>query len=127
MHRLLERQIGKYLSESQVQDPALSEFLAAIQRTYEQHDADRRLLERSMELSSDELYESNQRLKEEMANQELVLERLRDSMESLTGTDSGESDAVSLSGLLKYQIDLRMAAEVRLRDQEQRLKLVLGA
>lgn len=128
MHRLLRRQVAKHLDPSLASDPSLEEFLAAVARAYEQHDADRRLLERSMDLSSEELYESNQRLKEEMANQEVVLERLRASLLRLTGNDdSADADAVSLSRLLKTQIDLRVDAEQRLRDQEQRLQLVLRA
>ncbi|NUQ80235.1 MAG: response regulator [Bacteroidetes bacterium] len=62
-HPLLNRQIRKYLDN----DPQLIEkiggFLSAVQSAYEQADSDRKMLERSLELSSGELVKSNTELR----------------------------------------------------------------
>ncbi len=116
MHRLLRRQIRKYLGEEVPRDPALSEFLSAVDAAYEQYDGDRKILERSMDLSSEELYEANERLQDEMKNQELVLSQLRNSMRSLrSDEDTSGADALSVSRLLQEQIGLRNEAEDVLR------------
>jgi PAS domain S-box-containing protein len=55
MHRLLRRQLRKYLSiEDEVPAP-LRAFLAAVDAAYADFDSDRAMLERSLELSSKEL------------------------------------------------------------------------
>jgi signal transduction histidine kinase len=57
-HKLLQRQL-----ESQWGNGS-SPFLSAIDRTYRESDTDRRLLERALELSSQELFESNAEMRD---------------------------------------------------------------
>ena len=64
MHPLLERQIRKHLVPGAVED--LSDFLAAVDRAYRHADEARHLVERSMDLMSDEL---NARLEEKLATE----------------------------------------------------------
>ena len=52
MHKLLERQIKKYLQH--IEQSELTAFLKAVDDAYEQADKDRLMLERSLELSSNE-------------------------------------------------------------------------
>ncbi|MCP3920064.1 MAG: response regulator [bacterium] len=59
MHRLLERQVRKYLGSVDALPPELSALLAAVGEAYRSFDADRVMLERSLELSSRELLQSN--------------------------------------------------------------------
>ncbi|MDX6515543.1 MAG: two-component system, cell cycle sensor histidine kinase and response regulator CckA [Gaiellaceae bacterium] len=54
MHSLLQRQLRRFCTEGLPE-----EFLEAVDAAYRQFDADRNMLERSMELSSDELLEAN--------------------------------------------------------------------
>jgi PAS domain S-box-containing protein len=54
MHPLLARQVRRYLSEVD-ETPELQRFLEAISASYQQADSDRKLLERSLELTSQEL------------------------------------------------------------------------
>ncbi len=60
-HRLLERQLRKTLGGSP--PPELEPFLDAIDDAYRQADVDRGLLERSLELTSDELQERSRHLR----------------------------------------------------------------
>lgn len=55
MHKLLARQIRRYLGPEVAALPALAPFLDAVGNAYEQADADRLLVERSMETVSREL------------------------------------------------------------------------
>lgn len=68
IHTLLARQLKRHLGEpdwcqlKQVPEPWRS-FLAAVNEAYDQSEADRNLLERSLELSSDELLRANSELR----------------------------------------------------------------
>src|SRR6187397_37525 len=61
MHRLLQRQLKKCRGTPDV-PPEWAAFVEAVDLAYAQADADRELIERSMELSSQELVERNAEL-----------------------------------------------------------------
>ncbi len=64
MHKLLERQLRRHVESATVEalPPTWRSFVQAVNEAYEQADADRLLLERSMELASRELIERNRAL-----------------------------------------------------------------
>ncbi len=64
MHRILERQIKRVFGEHFSIPPQWGEFLQLISETYTHLDEDRALLNRSLEISSKEFLENNQRLEE---------------------------------------------------------------
>ena len=59
MHQLLSRQLKRCLGVEAVASPALARFLEAVDLAYREADDDRRLLERSLELSSREMVKAN--------------------------------------------------------------------
>jgi signal transduction histidine kinase len=61
LHKLLKRQIAKFLSADQERE--LRDFLETVSMAYEDMDRDRAMIERSMELSSQELTEANRELR----------------------------------------------------------------
>jgi light-regulated signal transduction histidine kinase (bacteriophytochrome) len=63
MSSLLKRQIRKYLAPEHEQP--LEKFLAAVNESYKTYDDHIAMLQRAIKLSSDELFEANQRLREE--------------------------------------------------------------
>jgi len=67
MHRLLARQLRKFGASTEGPPADWAGFLAAIDNAYEAADTDRILLERSMDLGSEELFEANRRLEAEQA------------------------------------------------------------
>ncbi|WP_204103024.1 MULTISPECIES: ATP-binding protein [Spirulina sp. CCY15215] len=77
MHRLLKRQLKRYLGieNSEEIPPHLQKFIKAIADAYEQSDADRLMLERSMELSSKELLEVNTQMRAAIPDLFLRLDR----------------------------------------------------
>ena len=59
MHRLLRRQLRKYLGVEDDVPAALQAFVAAVDAAYADFDSDRAMLERSLELSSKELSDAH--------------------------------------------------------------------
>ncbi|MEO8347505.1 MAG: PAS domain-containing protein, partial [Acidobacteriota bacterium] len=62
-HRLLRRQIASFLGSESEGSEALRRFLDAVDDAYHQSDADRKLLERSLDLSSQELLQANSEMR----------------------------------------------------------------
>jgi two-component system, NtrC family, sensor kinase len=75
MHRLLERQLRKYL-KSTTPSLELTALLSAVDQAYRDNDDGRLLLERSIELSATELLQRNRQLARELTERkQLELER----------------------------------------------------
>lgn len=66
MHRLLERQVRRFLGKVDAQSDAVFKLLAAVNEFYCQADIDRALIERSLEIASQEMLEQNQALFNEL-------------------------------------------------------------
>lgn len=63
LHKILTRQVNKYLGDSYEEVcPEIKNLLQAVSETYTHLDEDRALIERSLDLSSKELTEINERL-----------------------------------------------------------------
>lgn len=63
LHRLLARQIRRYLPSNEPLPHRFETFLEAVNTAYHENDEDRRMMERSLELSSQELLQSNAELR----------------------------------------------------------------
>jgi signal transduction histidine kinase/DNA-binding response OmpR family regulator len=77
MHRLLRRQLRKYLGVEDAVPEPLRRFIAAVDAAYADFDSDRALLERSLELSSKELSDARDQATE-------ARRRLTDALESIS-------------------------------------------
>jgi signal transduction histidine kinase len=66
LHKLLERQLRIHFGQELPDLASISDFLVAVDTAYAANDADRALLERSIELTSTELGERNQQLEREL-------------------------------------------------------------
>lgn len=73
MHRLLERQLRRHFGSIEKVPEAVRPFLDIIDATYTEADADRALVEHSLELASQELLQSNQSLRKQQHEQEVIL------------------------------------------------------
>jgi PAS domain-containing protein len=63
MHPLLKRQLSRYKAGEEGPPEKWEKFLGAVDSAYEQSDTDRQMLERSLELSSQELLQTNSELR----------------------------------------------------------------
>ncbi len=109
MHKLLARQLKRHFGDLDDLPAELSEFIAAVDDAYHQADADRQLLERSLDLTSDELLE---------ANAELRLDR--EELEKRVADRTAELLAANRK--LEREIAERRTAELRLRASELRFQ-----
>lgn len=87
MHKLLGRQLRRYLGPTGTLPESLGPLIAAIDETYHQSDADRALLERTMDTASAELIERHRQLQQAFAkSQEAELELAHQALhDALTG------------------------------------------
>lgn len=83
MNSLLRRQIRKYLPEDLKQNEDLKHFLDAIDKSYTNYDNQFSMQQRAMGISSEELFEANQKLRKETKSQEDVIAKLKHVIETL--------------------------------------------
>ena len=123
MHRLLQRQLRKFLGENPSLDPDVMLLLSAVSRTYEQDEETLELLQRSSELSSGELLDANGRLREEAGRQRAVLDKLNESIRALHADDTSVppgQDPLALAEYIRRLLEERRRTEVQLhRAREQ--------
>jgi signal transduction histidine kinase len=83
LHRLLQRQLKKHLDSLDQIPPELHLLLAAISEAYEQADTDRVMVERSLDLASQELLARNQQLTHDLEQRQIIADALRASEDRL--------------------------------------------
>ncbi len=98
----------------------------SVSQSYDHHEADRALIERSMDLSSQELTETNNKLRLDTARQKVVLEKLKEAILSIPGQEGKifyssrieDEDLIRVADFLAGQIRQRNEAEEKLRIYE---------
>ena len=120
MHRLLQRQIKRFLIEpSRAAD--IAPFLGAISEAYRQSDQERLLLEQSLDLMSLELNERNLLLRQQIDKQTLVQNELAGSLAVLNATFDATGEAIlAFDREGKISKMNNMAAGLVALDREQR-------
>jgi diguanylate cyclase (GGDEF)-like protein len=94
MHRLLRRQIKRYLGDPDAVDAAWRPFLDAVSAGYEQDDSDRCLIDHSLEVMSNELEERNQALRKELGERREAESRIEQSLSLLRATLDATADGI---------------------------------
>jgi light-regulated signal transduction histidine kinase (bacteriophytochrome) len=126
-HKLLQRQLKKHLGEFQ-NDPRLTAFLKAVGESYEHFDRDRQLLERSMNISSEELREANKSISNEINKQQLAIIQLIESLENLNIDIEDNKDITSnllaIAEKVKEQTQIKKEIEKKLQDNINHLKKI---
>ncbi|RCW93930.1 sensor histidine kinase [Winogradskyella arenosi] len=101
MNSLLKRQIRKYLSEDLKAHKDLEKFLSAVDRSYNNFDEQSTMIQRAMSISSDELFAANKKLQNEAKEQQELIDKLKDVINTLKFYNLKErekADAVPLTG-----------------------------
>lgn len=80
MHKLIRRQLKRFFGPRDIPEH-LKPFIAAVSAAYEQSDHDRHLLEHSLDLTSKELVERNQKLRQKLLEHQTITESLQESEE----------------------------------------------
>lgn len=126
--KLLERQLKKYLSEEDKNNPALAKFLAAVSDSYDSYERDKELWTHAFSINEQEYHEVNENLVKEYEVKKLSLQKLKDALrniddESIVNLDTDTDDIVGIVDYLNKQIAKRKEIEAELK----RLSLVASA
>ncbi len=119
-HRLLQRQFQKFIGREGPIPENWRRLLGAVDDAYGQFETDRKLVERSMELSSNELLEANSMLRRQYERDAAVLESLRASVREMRAQGEAplgdvSNDLLDLSKIVREQVRLSAVAEEALR------------
>lgn len=133
-HRLLERQITRYLERENLPLP-VSKLLNVINNAYFQADRDRELLERSLEITSQELSERNAELQQQLQAIGQTQKALSESHSLLEATLNASQDgllALDNNGLItrhnrKLLLLLGIADKEPIQTLAQLMSLVQGS
>jgi signal transduction histidine kinase len=125
MPTLLKRQIRKYLSNDLAESKDFEKFLGAISRSYTNYNEQFVMQQRAMTISSNELFEANQQLKNEAIAQQEVIDKLKHVVETLKfyklpeqqNTDHTDLDS---SKLVDF-IDNQTTEIVKINQQREKL------
>jgi len=120
MNSLLKRQIRKYLAPEQ--EPLAEKFLAAINESYTTYEDHIAMLQRAIKLSSDELFEANQKLRDEAKSLKEINSNL-EFMLSAMNLDAGIAADFASIDYIKQQ----SAEIVRINQQREELLKSLEA
>ncbi|MCD8410079.1 sensor histidine kinase [Tenacibaculum finnmarkense] len=105
MNSLLKRQIRKYLPENLHSNKELAAFLDAIDRSYTTSDDQFLMLQRATAISSEELFDAGEKLKEETNSQRKVIGKLKGVIDTLKFYDLEDGYSIENTDSLKL-VDL---------------------
>ncbi|MEA2640746.1 MAG: hypothetical protein QOF51_2140, partial [Chloroflexota bacterium] len=94
MHKLLARQLQRYLGSPDIPPDDWASFVAAIDSAYEQADGDRLRLERSLDLASEELMDRFQQLQADVVERQGTAKELERSLSLLRATLDSTTDGI---------------------------------
>ena len=104
----------------------LSNLLSRVDESYAQNERDLALVRRSLELSSEELLEANERLREDVRNTEVVVHSLQSALASMAGGgDAGSEDLLDLAQRLAAASAAAETMRAALEKSEQRFELAI--
>ncbi len=124
-HRLLAKQIKKHLTDECLENENFQNFIKAVNESYLSFDRDKELFEHSSQLNERDYAEINNKLKDEIKQRRLSVEKLIEAIYSLEVNEETEEkplnpdDMLGLMDFLKVQIDNRKQLEADLRKSKE--------
>lgn len=111
LHRHLNRQIDKYLSEKTIgENPEIAAFIEVINQTYLNYEKDTELYEQSSRLNDKEYQAINLKLKDELNKRELFQGKIIEAIKQLNEDGKelvGEDNLLDLIKILNREIELK--------------------
>jgi signal transduction histidine kinase len=120
-HPLLTKQVSKFLKETTLQQNDLKKFIKVVNESYLNFERDKELFEHSSRLNEKEYAAINKRLKDEIVQRKMSVEKLIDAIYSLEIKDDiskkslDPNNLIGLVDVLQTQIDNRKEIEGQLR------------
>lgn len=124
-HRLLTKQISKHLTEDCLRHERFKNFIKAVNESYFNFERDKELFEHASQLNEKEYAEINTKLKKEIKERRLSVEKLVEAIHSLEVKEGFESNALDSNNLLglvdflQIQIENRKLMEAELRKSKE--------
>ncbi len=112
-HKLLNRQVQKYLPLEISENPEVKKFLGVIDNYFEALQRDKALVERALSISEEEYAEINKKLTHEVEVKRKSIEQLYTTLGLIGVKDENKNpeDLLSITENLNQQITLRKSAE----------------
>lgn len=112
-NKLLEKQVKKFLPEALQQLPELQKLLAAVDDSYKAYERDKELSDRAFSISEEEYIEINTRLTHEVEVRKKSLEKLKDTVGTITDGEMHDTseDLLLITQYLDEQVNKRKNAE----------------
>jgi hypothetical protein len=123
MHSLLKRQLKRHFGDSSAIPEGLQGFIDIVNSTYKEFDIDRSIIERSLDLTSQELLEGNRQLSiknKELEDAQIKLKKAKDELE--IKVEERITELKKINEQLLAEIRERKKVEEALLKREQRLK-----
>lgn len=121
-HKLLTRQIKKFLGEEELNNPKIINFLQIVNEAYEQYEEERDLIERSMELSSQELTDSLSELQKQKTELSEAYETLRNTQMQLQDTERIAQMRKEMQQAIEQKNEQLQASEEELKQNLEELQ-----
>ena len=126
-HKLLARQIKKYLSDDHLKEENINKFIDAINDSYYAYERDKSLADHAFRISENEYIELNERLRSEIDTKKQSVAKLIDAVNSIDeeGKFKASEDLMSISNFLSVQIEKRREAEKVVQESENLMRMAL--
>ena len=113
-HKLLVKQIQKYLPESLQKHPDIEKLLSVVNDSYFAFDKDKELAELAFHFSEEDYTAINNQLKHELELKRQSIEKLRETVVTVTGEEGNNDtdDLLMITGYLDQQVNKRRNAEL---------------
>jgi signal transduction histidine kinase/CheY-like chemotaxis protein len=127
LHPLLKRQVKKYLGIQEEIPEYLFNFLKSINQSYLLYDSNRELVDRAMKLSGEELFEKNALLFEEAARQRILINNIKDAIQTISPEQEIKDDDILrigevLTNTVKERKEFEKQLEEARKNAEQSLE-----
>ena len=103
-HRLLQKQINKFLSNDISNRSDMENLLAAVNDSYNSYERDKELADRASNISEDEYIEINKKLNDEVVSKRHSIQQLKESFLSITGEEI-ETKSDDLAKIVQYLVN----------------------
>jgi PAS domain S-box-containing protein len=130
VHKLLQRQIKKHLTDDCLKNPQFTTFINSVNESYHSFERDKDLLEHAFQISEKEYNEINDNLKKEYALKQQSISNLFANILELDAeygmqSDNNKDDLLLVTGYVSRQIKERKKVEKKLRQTVELLQALL--
>ncbi|NQX90545.1 MAG: response regulator [Flavobacteriales bacterium] len=127
LSRLIKRQLKKSFGSLEDVPEEVMKFAEVVNQSYLHYEGDRKLLERTMEISSQELTESNKRLVDESKKLRILFDTLKKTVQSVSPEMEivQADDILSVADTLREEVEKRRLAEDAITKSEEHYRGII--